>query len=276
MNRVTRADLIEVPLPSGGTDGVCMPLVVMQPTADASDYMLKPNYATNGRPGVVDHAVLADLASTVVWQQITNLPSVFPPAQHGAHHIELGGDPIPLATTSSDGLLMRGTGQPNDYLAGDLVFRHLAGLAFFRSEGDATIDPSFTAGAVIFTGLVTNPVYACYTISQFYLYAANPSFPPAGKIHFDIFDPAIPGWVQVTDSTEINPMTSPLVLLSPVLNTTAMNRVWSAGPNSLSWRMVLDQPSGLAAYMRVGVAFGVLQLNNPITLAPGGLAGPPI
>src|SRR5258705_7798723 len=102
MNRITRADLIEVPLPQSFTDGVCIPLVVRQPTADATDYMLKPNYATNGGRGVVDHAVIADQASTVVWQQITNLPTVFPPSTHGAQHLEGGGDPIPRATTSSD------------------------------------------------------------------------------------------------------------------------------------------------------------------------------
>jgi hypothetical protein len=166
MNKITRADLVEVPLPENFTDGVCMPLVVMQPTADASDYMLKPNYATNGRPGVVDHAVIADEASTVIWNQITNLPTAFPPTRHGVEHIDNGDDPVPLATINRSGLLMKGTGQPNDYLAGDLVFRNLQPLAFWRNEGDATFDPSFTAGATIFTSVVPNPAYACYVINS--------------------------------------------------------------------------------------------------------------
>jgi hypothetical protein len=95
-------------------------------------------------------------------------------------------------------------------------------------------------------------------------------------VHFDVYDPAIPGWVQVTDSTELNVMTSPLVIVRPVLNTTAMNRIWSAQGNSLQWRLILDQPSGLAAYMRVGAGFWLLQVTNPVTRGPAGNPGPPI
>lgn len=266
MNQFTRADIIEVPLPANFDPATaCMPLVVMQPTADASDYMLKPNYATNGRPGVVDHAVLADEASTVIWNQITNLPTLFPPSPHALQHLDNGNDPIPLATMVRAGLLQKGTGQPNDYLGGDLAFHNLQTLALIRNEGDASFDPAFTAGATIFTGIVPNPAPGNYAINAFYMYNAKQANPPAGMIHFDMYDPLIPGWVEVTDSFEVNVMTSPYVLCRPPLNTTAMNRIWNAAGNSLTWRMVLDQPSGLAAYMRVGAGFWLLQL----TTAPG-------
>jgi hypothetical protein len=263
-NRLTRADIIEVPLPDSFDQGTCMPLVVMQPTADASDYMLKPNYATNGRPGVVDHAVIADQANTVIWNQITNLPTVFPPAKHGASHLDNGLDVIPVATTSRTGLVPIGTGQPNDYLGGDLQFHNLQSLAFIRSEGDATLDPSLTAGSTIFTGIVPNPAYGNYTIHAFYLYNANPSYPPAGKVHFGIYDPAIPGWVQCTDSSDISVLTNRYSLLRPPLNVTAMNRVFGGAGNAFQWRLVLDVPSGTASYVRVGAGFLVLLFPNPL------------
>jgi hypothetical protein len=263
-NRFTRADLIEVPLPESLDDSVCMPLVVMQPTADASDYMLKPNYATNGRPGVVDHAVIADQASTVIWDQITQLPATFPPGVHGSHHLPGAGDPIPLVSSQSAGLAPKATGQPNDYLSGDGQFHTLVGFTFARNEGDCTIDPGASVGSTVFSALVPNPAYGNYVINSFYIYNSSPSYPPAGKVHFGIYDPAIPGWVSCTDQADISVLTSRYTLLRPNLNTTAMNRLFGAGPNSLQWRMVLDVAGGVAAYLRVGIGLWVLQLTNPL------------
>jgi hypothetical protein len=263
-NRVVRADIIEVPLPTDLSDSVCMPLVVMQPTADASDYLLKPNYATNGRPGVVDHAVLADEANTVIWNQITNLPAVFPPSTHGAKHVGGGADPIPRATPTADGLCPQGSGQPNDYLGGDLQYHSLGGITALRSEGDATFEASMTAGATVFTAIVANQVYAPYIAREFYLYAINPSYPPRGTVHFGVYDPAIPGWIQCTDSVDISVLNNSKAMLRPPLNSAAMTRIWSAPANSLQYRLILDTPGGVQAFMRVGAIFTVLALTNPI------------
>jgi hypothetical protein len=262
--RITRADIIEVPLPTDVTDNLCMPLVVMQPTADASDYMLKPNYATNGRPGVVDHAVLADQANTVIWNQITNLPATFPPSTHGPQHLNNGNDPVPIATPALDGMCPKGSGSTTDYLGGDIVFRALPNIVYYRSEGDATIDAAFVAGAVIYSGVVPNPAYGVYFLEEGYLFNANQSYPPAGKVHFDVFDTLIPGWVAVTDSTEINVMNTDEFLLRPNLNSLAMTRVWNGPPNSLQWRLVLDQPAGVPSYFRVGMAFLLTGKTTPV------------
>jgi hypothetical protein len=263
-NRVTRADIIEIPMPGSIGDGVCMPMVVMQPTADASDYMLKPNYATNGQPGKVDHAILADQASTVIYSQITNLPATFPPALHGHQHLTSGNDPIPFATSQAAGLCPQGSGQPNDYLGGDLFFHTLPGLLSFRSEADATIDASFTSGALIASGVIPNPVSGVYQLEQTYLYNCNQSYPPAGTVHFDIWDSSIPGWTAATATTDVSVMNSAIYLLRPTMLSAAMTRIFSAGPNQLQWRLVLDVSGAKVVYFRVGVAFRLFGLSHTI------------
>jgi hypothetical protein len=264
-NRVTRADIMEVPLPAGGIgDGLCMPMVIMQPTADASDYMLKPNYATNGRPGVVDHAVIADEASTVVWSTITNLPSVFPPAPHGPQHLAAGNDGIPNATPQSNGLCPAGDGQPNDYLGGDIVFHQLPGLLSWRGEAPVTLDASFVSGAVLASGIINNPVPGVYEVEECYLYNVNPAYPPAGQVHFNVYDPSIPGWVAVSAVTDISVMTTATYLLRPILLSAAMIRVFSAQAMQLQWQLVLDQSASTTCYFRAGVGFRLFGLTTTI------------
>jgi hypothetical protein len=58
----------------------------------------------------VDHALhanLADVASSalsVTWAAITGKPATYPPSIHGAQHLAAGGDPVPNATNTSNGL----------------------------------------------------------------------------------------------------------------------------------------------------------------------------
>jgi hypothetical protein len=275
--RITQASIIEVPLPQDGGDGVCMPMVVMQPTADASDYMLKPNYATNGQPGVVDHAVLANtalLANQVAWSGITGAPATFPPSPHAPSHLTSGNDAIPIATTLMEGLLRRGTGNSGDYMGGDLAWHPQNTVGMLRSEEDATIDPAFTAGAEICSGIVSNPSFGAYFLDFCYLFAANPNYPIAGFVHFDIFDPSIPGWVQVTESTDLSFLAaSPINLVRPEMLSVAMTRCFTAQPNSLQWRLMLDQSSGVPGYLRVGTSFFLTLLMAPLTPAPAGQVG---
>jgi hypothetical protein len=245
-------------------DGVCMPMVIMQPTADATEYMLKPNYATNGQPGKVDHAIIADQASTVIWSTITDLPSTFPPSKHAAQHLTVGNDPIAIATTQLDGLCPAGSGQPNDYLGGDIIFHTLPGLLSFRSEADASIDASFTSGATIVSGIVPNPALGVYQLEQTYLYNCNQSYPPAGTVHFDVYDATIPGWVAVTSGSDISLMNAATYLLRPTILSAAMTRIFSAGANQLQWRLVLDVSALSASYFRAGVAFRLFGLSHTI------------
>lgn len=107
--------------------------------------MLQSQYATNGNPGVVDKAVVAEgltpgavvpnatLAQSVPWTGvtgtptsfpsdwsiITSKPSVFPPATHGPTHRGTGSDPIPAADTLDSGLLALLSGAASDYVGGD-------------------------------------------------------------------------------------------------------------------------------------------------------------
>jgi hypothetical protein len=252
---------MEVPLPADYQDQQCLPLVIMQPTADATNYMLKTTYATNGLPGVVDHAVLADQATTVLWANITNLPTLFPPAPHALSHITGGTDLIPIATAlagtvpGKTGACPPGSGQASDYLGGDIDFHPLPAIFRFRAEGPVSIDPSYTAGAVLYTGVIANPSPGVYMVDMPYFYDAKQTPPPAGLVHIDIYDPTIPGWVQATSSTDISVMTAANVLLRPILLSAAMTRVFTAGANALSFRLVLDQPAGTAAYFQCGCSF---------------------
>lgn len=107
--------------------------------------MLQSQFATNGNPGVVDHAVVADglspgvvvanaaLAQSVPWSGvtgaptsfpsdwslITSKPTVFPPATHGPTHRGTAADPIPIADTTDSGLLALLSGASTDYVGGD-------------------------------------------------------------------------------------------------------------------------------------------------------------
>lgn len=249
-----RGDVIEVPLPSDYQDQSCLPLVIMQPTADATNYMLKSTYATNGQPGVVDHAIIADSANTVIWGDITDTPLLFPPIIHGPTHVSGGSDPIPDANQNSDGLCPKGTGQATDYLGGDIVFHTLPATARWRSELQISIDPSMTGGAILGQTTLPNPSPAVYTIDETYLYDCNQNFPPGGMVHIDIYDPNIPGWVQVTNSTDISVMTALHYLLRPILLSLSMTRVFSAAPNGLQWRLVLDTAPAQQVYFRAGLA----------------------
>lgn len=258
-----RGDVIEVPLPSDYQDQQCLPLVIMQPTADATSYMLKENFATNGQPGTVDHAVLADVANSVSWFNIPDKPLLFPPIPHAPSHLKTGGDAIPDASPLSDGLCPKGSGQASDYLGGDVTYHPLPPVARWVSESPVTIDPSTTGGAVLVSSSVLNAVPAIYEIDEFYLYDCNQSFPPAGMVHFDLYDPSIPGWVQVTQSTDLSVMTSLTYLLRPILLSSAMIRVFAApSPNSQQWRLVLDTAPARQVYFRAGVGLRSYQAQT--------------
>jgi hypothetical protein len=263
-NRILRADIIEVPLPNDLSTQACMPMVIMQPTADASDYMLKPNFATNGRPGVVDHAVIADEASTVIWATITDLPAVFPPTIHGKAHLPFGGDPIPFANTQLGGLMPAGNGQPLSYLGGDINWHALPGLVLFVSEADVTVESTFVSGATLASGVVPNAQLGVYIINMTYLFNCNQSYPPAGTVHFDVYDSNVGGWVAVTSTTDISVMNTVTYLLRPTILSAAMTRIFSAGPNALQWRLVLDVSNAVTCYFRCGIAFALTGISHTI------------
>jgi hypothetical protein len=213
---------------------------------------------------VVDHAVIADEASTVLWSTITNLPSLFPASPHAKSHLQTGTDAIPVATSVSDGLCPIGSGQPNDYLGGDILFHTLPGLLSFRSESDVTVEASYVSGAVLCSGIVPNPALGVYEIEQTYLYNSNQTYPPAGQVHFDVYDASIPGWVALTAVTDISVMKTIQYLLRPTILSSAMTRIFSAGPNLLQWRLVLDVSAASVCYFRAGVGFRLFGLSHTI------------
>lgn len=239
--RFTRADIVEVPLPADYQDQQCLPLVIMQPTADATNYMLKSNYATNGQPGVVDKALVAETVIT--------LPL------HGIQHLSTGHDPIPDATTFSDGLCPRGNGDPSSYLGGDLVYRPLPGIVLFRGELAISLLAGSTAGEVLAVGTIPNPSPGVYICDAPYLYAPASGFTTGGLVHFEVYDTSIPGWVQVTSSTDVSGLTSKKSVVRPILMSQAMSQAFAAGPNALTYQLVLEQAAGLTCYFRAGLTF---------------------
>jgi microcystin-dependent protein len=111
-------------------------------TGGGTGDMLQSQFATNGTPGVVDHAVLADTATKADsattaanvpwtgvtgaptsfptdWSLITSKPTVFPPATHGPTHRGKGADPIGIADTTDSGLLALLSGAATDFVGGD-------------------------------------------------------------------------------------------------------------------------------------------------------------
>jgi len=255
------AQPIEVPLPADYQNQQCLPLVVMQPDADMTNYMLKSTYATNGQPGVVDHAVLADTATTVLWGNITNLPTVFPPSPHAPSHLQNGNDSIPIATVLLDGLMPAGSGHVLDYMGGDINWHPLPGVLALSAEGPVSITPGDTAGAQLLSTAVVNPSSGIYLIRQCYLYKPNLAFPVQGTVHFEVWDSGIPGWVQVTASTDISVMTNKESLLSLVLTSGAMTQVFPATPNAFAWRVILDVATGQSSYFQAGIIVGLATLT---------------
>jgi hypothetical protein len=114
--------------------------------------MLSSVYATNGAPGVVDKAVvaegltaganvpLAQQANSVPWNGITGAPTsfpsdwsvitskpaTFPPSLHAPTHAPTGSDPIALADATKPGFLAQLTGTVSDYVGGDNACHALA------------------------------------------------------------------------------------------------------------------------------------------------------
>jgi len=105
--------------------------------------MLSTEYATNGQPGKVDHALVAETVTGTVanatnaqnvpwtgvtgapssfpsdWSVITSKPTVFPPATHGLQHLPGGLDPVGLASASGPGWLGQLDGNASSYIGGD-------------------------------------------------------------------------------------------------------------------------------------------------------------
>jgi len=231
-------------MPTDFGDTPCLPLVVMQPAADLSDYMFKSVYATNGQPGTVDKALTAITA--------LNLPI------HGIQHLANGDDPIPVATTTQDGLCPAGSGAPTDFLGGDLIFHSsLGSQMLLRSEGKATVSAGAGAGATLFTGTLNNPVPGVYAVDMAYLYDASQAPAPAGTVHFDVYDVTSSSWIAATASTDISVMNAKNYLLRPILTSASLLMMFPAAANSLSWRLVLDTPGLVNFTVQVGFKFFV-------------------
>lgn len=246
--RFTQGQILEVPLPADYQDQACLPIVVMQPTADATNYMLKSTYATNGQPGIVDKAVLAETVEL--------LP------QHGTQHIQNGNDPIPPATALLDGLCPAGDGNPTSYLGGDRQNHPLPGRFFLNSEGPVTFSAGSAIGAVLLSSTIPNLQSGVYQIYQAYLYNWNKNYPASGTIHFEIFDVKSNSWVQVTGSVDISQFSADTVLLSAPLLSAALTRVWTAAPQAFNWRLVVDGIGGGTSYFQAGFAFNLLTLTS--------------
>lgn len=245
--RFTQANILEVPLPSDYQDQACLPIVIMQPTADATNYMLKSTYATNGQPGIVDKAVLAETVEI--------LP------QHGPQHIQNGNDPIPLANTQLDGLCPAGDGNPMSYLGGDRQNHPLPQGLFVRSEGPVTFSAGSALGAVLLSSIVPNLASGIYQIQQAYLYNWNRNYPATGTVHFEIFDVTTNGWVQVTGSVDISQFSADTAILSAPLLSAAITRLWTAAPQAFTWRLVVDGIGSSTSYFQAGFAFMLLSLT---------------
>lgn len=246
--RFTQGQLLEVPLPSDYQDQACLPIVIMQPNADTTNYMLKSSYATNGQPGVVDAAVIANTVKT--------LP------QHGPQHLQEGDDPIPLSSGTQDGLCPAGDGSPTSYLGGDRQNHPLPGLVLARSEVPITFGAGATAGAVLATGTIANLQSGIYIVEQPYLYNWNKNFPAAGQIHFEVYSPISAAWIPVTSPCDVSQFTADTSLLAPILLSAALTRVFTAAPNAFSWRVVVDVPGGVNCYFQAGLSFLIAALTS--------------
>jgi hypothetical protein len=150
--------------------------------------MLKSEYATNGNPGIVDEAVVAqgltsgstvpraEVANSVAWggitgvpssfptswSSITGIPSTFPPSTHGATHLPGGSDPIGLASSSQAGLLSELNGQPTYYVGGDNAVHPLPGNSDY---GDLVPPSSPSVYNDEFTSTTINPQWTVSGVS---------------------------------------------------------------------------------------------------------------
>jgi hypothetical protein len=146
--------------------------------------MLSSVYATNGAPGVVDKAVVAEsctgtvataqLANSVPWGgiigapttfpsdwgSITNKPALFPPIPHAIQHITGGNDIIPVASKTATGLEIILSGNLTDFKGGDGAWHNLNATiggspltltAAFACNGTA----AFAAGVTVSAGGLT-------------------------------------------------------------------------------------------------------------------------
>jgi hypothetical protein len=240
------ATIFEVP---AGTDpSTCMPMVVMQPTAETGLYMLTTQYATNGAPGVVDKAVVSESTLTI--------------PIHGIQHLQAGDDPIPTVTLLSDGLMPAGSGRATDYFGGDLQYHPLNAQPSLFSEGQINLTPGTPTGAVLFSGVIPNAAAGVYYVDYAYFYNANPSSPPAGTMHLEVYDIVSASYIQVTNSTDVSVLTASNILLRPILLSIALTKLFPAAPNALTWRVVLDSAAGVTASFQVGFKFGVTALQS--------------
>lgn len=159
--------------------------------------MLQSQYATNGVAGVVDKAVLAEGLTTgatvpfatsagavpwggitgvpssfpsswgqitgipttfpTTWAQITGIPLTFPPTPHEATHLPGGTDALPLASSTSPGLLAQLSGRSTDYVGGDNQVHTLPGGI---ADGDVTAPSNPTPYDDEFTATALNPKWA--------------------------------------------------------------------------------------------------------------------
>lgn len=245
--RFTQGQILEVPLPSDYQDQACLPIVIMQPTANATNYMLKSTYATNGQPGVVDAAIIA------------NTVKILP--QHGPTHLQEGTDPIPLSSGTSDGLCPAGDGSPGSYLGGDRQNHPLPAYTYTRSEMPITFGAGASTGAVLASSVVPNVLPGIYMVQQPYLYNWNKNFPAAGTIHYEVWSPISAAWIAVTSPTDVSQFTADISLVNPILLSIALTRVFTAAPNAFTWRVVVDTPGGVTCYFQAGFSFLVAALT---------------
>jgi hypothetical protein len=244
--RFTQGQILEVPLPSDYQDQACLPIVILQPTADATNYMLRSNYATNGQPGIVDKAVLAETVEI--------LP------QHGPQHIQNGNDPIPDSNTQFDGLCPAGDGNPLSYLGGDRQNHSLPPAVHTRSEGPVTLSSGNSTGSVLLLSVVPNLQPGIYLIDRAYLYNWNKNFPISGMVHFEVYDANAANWVAVTASTDISQLSADTSVINALLLSSALVRVWTGPASAFQWRLVLDTP-GSTTYFQAGMGFSILSLT---------------
>ena len=272
----------------------CMPVVGYCPIPDDTEFMYVRDYqegenpdgtpiinvgfAKNGTRGVVDHAIIADLASTVFWENIIGKPALFPPIVHGPEHLQNGSDPIPDATIALNGLLPAPNGRARSYFGADLKYHPLPAPIYLRSEEVVSLDPGWTAGQVAVQSTIRHPQRGVYAVFMPYLYAANRSWPPSADVHFEVYDMDEAEWVTVTETCDLGDLdgitATTSTFLRPILLSGALLRIFRAPANGLAWRLVIDQPGGAAGYCRAGLIFQKT-MATPLPFSPQPPAHPP-
>jgi hypothetical protein len=126
--------------------------------------MYKSQYATglgSTNTNEVDHAMYADAAasatnatnatnaSSVPWTGVTGKPVTMPPSAHETTHLPAGSDPLPIASSSSAGLVRQTSGLTTDFIDGTNTCQNLA----------SAVQPTIWAARLRSFNAIGNPTF---------------------------------------------------------------------------------------------------------------------